>query len=594
MKKLLLITATVFYIQICNSQTGTVTDIDGNVYNTVTIGTQKWMKENLRTTKYSDGTAIPLVNNVASWDALSTTSKAYCWYNDDIANQTTYGALYTWAAAMNGTASTSANPSNAKGVCPTGWHLPSNEEWAQLTTFLGGENLAGGKLKETGTTHWGSPNTGATNETGFTALPDGGRFDDGTFASLENYGNWWSATESSTSNAWSRFMLHNLSNADRSNDYKALGFSVRCIEDPIPDSAKYLGQTPPGNKAVKFAPGIISKPGRMEYKVAFSPDGKECFINVGEGTGYKVYSTKRVNNTWTEQTVASFSANQSTEFSSFSVDGNKVFFDINEDIWMSERTNTGWNEAQKLSSPVNTSSHESGYSETVDGTMYFTSDRPGSITSPIYKNLDIWTINKTTNQAENIGNIINSSTWDVTPCIAPDGSYLIYTKGDGTTMDLFISFKKEDSSWTTPLNMDKSGTKINVINQNSPSLSPDGKYLFFNRHDQDSADIYWVSTSIIDTLKKNAIPTGLINKTIDEKVKLYPNPISGQFTISFGPNPVEESHVTISNLQGMQVFSKIFKNVASDTIDLTGHPTGIYMVKVVTDGVSYEKKILKE
>jgi Tol biopolymer transport system component len=297
-------------------------------------------------------------------------------------------------------------------------------------------------------------------------------------------------------------MFHNLSNADRSNDYKALGFSVRCIEDPIPDSAKYLGQTPPGNKAVKFAPGIISKPGRMEYKVAFSPDGKECFINVGEGTGYKVYSTKRVNNTWTEQTVASFSANQSTEFSSFSVDGNKVFFDINEDIWMSERTNTGWNEAQKLSSPVNTSSHESGYSETVDSTMYFTSDRPGSITSPIYKNLDIWTINKTTNQAENIGNIINSSTWDVTPCIAPDGSYLIYTKGDGTTMDLFISFKKEDSSWTTPLNMDKSGTNINVINQNSPSLSPDGKYLFFNRHDQDSADIYWVSTSIIDTLKK--------------------------------------------------------------------------------------------
>jgi hypothetical protein len=86
----------------------------------------------------------------------------------------------------------------------------------------------------------------------------------------------------------------------------------------------------------------------------------------------------------------------------------------------------------------------------------------------------------------------------------------------------------------------------------------------------------------------------LINKTIDEKVKLYPNPISGQFTISFGPNPVEESHVTISNLQGMQVFSKILKNVASDTIDLTGHPTGIYMVKVSADGVYYEDMVIKE
>jgi len=122
MKKLLLITATVLFMQICNAQT--ITDIDGNVYNTVAIGTQKWMKENLKTTKYSDGTAIPLVNNVTSWAALSTTSKAYCWYNDDIANKATYGALYTWAAAMNGTASTSANPSNVKGICPADLQIP--------------------------------------------------------------------------------------------------------------------------------------------------------------------------------------------------------------------------------------------------------------------------------------------------------------------------------------------------------------------------------------------------------------------------------------------------------------------------------------
>ena len=164
-------------------------DGDGNLYATTTIGTQVWMAENLRTTKYADGTAIPLVNTNATWNALTATSKAYCWYNDDIGNKATYGALYTWAAAMNGAASSADNPSTIQGVCPTGWHLPSDEEWTELTYYLGGESVAGGKLKETGTTHWNSPNTGATNETGFTALPGGYRGIYGNFGNIGYYGN---------------------------------------------------------------------------------------------------------------------------------------------------------------------------------------------------------------------------------------------------------------------------------------------------------------------------------------------------------------------------------------------------------------------
>jgi uncharacterized protein (TIGR02145 family) len=141
----------IFYKPISSSST-TVTDFDGNVYNTITIGSQVWMAENLKTTHYSDGTAIPLVTGNSNWDTLTATSKAYCWYNDDVINKATYGALYTWAAAMNGAASVTTNPSGVQGVCPTGWHLPSDAEWTQLTDYLGGTGVAGGKLKESGQT----------------------------------------------------------------------------------------------------------------------------------------------------------------------------------------------------------------------------------------------------------------------------------------------------------------------------------------------------------------------------------------------------------------------------------------------------------
>src|SRR5690606_15049986 len=116
-------------------------------------------------------------------------------------NYETYGVLYNWTAVMAGSASSTANPSGVQGVCPTGWHLPSDAEWTELSDSLGGSSVAGGKLKETGTTHWFSPNTGATNETGFTALPGGYRFNPGEFKYIKNFGYWWSATEDNTASA---------------------------------------------------------------------------------------------------------------------------------------------------------------------------------------------------------------------------------------------------------------------------------------------------------------------------------------------------------------------------------------------------------
>ncbi len=177
------------------------------------------MAENLKTTKYNDGTAIPLVTDGIAWGILAT--PGYCWYNNDAASyKSTYGALYNWYAV------------NSTKLAPAGWHVPTDAEWTTLTTYLGGENVAGGKLKETGTTHWLSPNTGATNETGFTALPGGSRHSNNyTFNSLDYYGYWWSATETNTSNAWGRYINEHNSNVYSSYYYKQAGFSVRCLRD---------------------------------------------------------------------------------------------------------------------------------------------------------------------------------------------------------------------------------------------------------------------------------------------------------------------------------------------------------------------------
>jgi len=202
---------------------------DGNEYNWVQIGDQVWMAENL---KY-----LPSV--VGPGTGSNSTAYYYVYgYNGTnvadakaTANYTTYGVLYNWPAAMDGEASSTTNPSGVQGVCPTGWHLPSDAEWTQLTGYLGGEVVAGGKLKETGTTHWSSPNTSATNETGFTALPGGYRYDDGTFDGIGDYGFWWSATEFSTTNAWYRGVGYDYSYVYKSYGYKGWGVSVRCVRD---------------------------------------------------------------------------------------------------------------------------------------------------------------------------------------------------------------------------------------------------------------------------------------------------------------------------------------------------------------------------
>jgi uncharacterized protein (TIGR02145 family) len=216
--KLKLFTITLFCIGLTGLQAQTVTDNDGNVYPTITIGAQVWMAENLKTTKYNDGRAVPLVTDDKAWKALTT--PAYCWYNNNAKNnKDKYGALYNWYTVKT------------NKLCPTGWHVPTDAEWTVLTTYLGGEGVAGGKLKEVGTKHWHSPNSDATNSSGFTALPSGVHNSDGTFGNIGDYGFWWSSIESNTFNAWYWLMYFFTSDTHRESHSKRDGYSVRCIKN---------------------------------------------------------------------------------------------------------------------------------------------------------------------------------------------------------------------------------------------------------------------------------------------------------------------------------------------------------------------------
>jgi uncharacterized protein (TIGR02145 family) len=218
----------VTFTTISENQTGTVTDIDGNVYKTVTIGAQTWIAENLKASRYNDGTAIPNVTVNATWAPL--TYGAYGDYSNTPANSTTYGRLYNWYAIDNNAASMGAS-NGGKNVCPTGWHVPSETEWMTLANYLGGESIAGGKLKEAGTVHWQTPNTGATNETGFTALPGGSRDSAGLFGGIGGGGGWWSSTGFSASDAYYLLMYSSNSYMRSYSDNKHYGFSVRCLKD---------------------------------------------------------------------------------------------------------------------------------------------------------------------------------------------------------------------------------------------------------------------------------------------------------------------------------------------------------------------------
>jgi uncharacterized protein (TIGR02145 family) len=192
-----------------------VYDYDGNAYETVQIGSQTWLKQSMRTEHYANGTEI-------------TESYAYA---DNASNAVTYGRLYTWSAAMDGASSSNGNPSGVQGVCMDGWHLPSKAEFEQMVTFLGGIIGTGGKLKETGTTYWIAPNSGATNESGFSARGAGQRDLLGTYNYLKEQNYLWMSTENNANTSYNLTLYSNQTGAMTHTNNKDAAFSVRCVKD---------------------------------------------------------------------------------------------------------------------------------------------------------------------------------------------------------------------------------------------------------------------------------------------------------------------------------------------------------------------------
>lgn len=219
--KLIFLTSLCMALSGCHSNK--VKDIDGNKYKTVTIGTQVWMRENLKTTRYNDGTLIPLVTDSDAWTELNT--PAFCWYNNDQANKNVYGALYNWYAVSTGK------------LCPDGWHVSADSEWVKMKITLdeaGFIENAGGILKEAGTSHWKSPNAEANNKTGFTALPGGYRSYNGSFSYLGIAGYWWTSTQYMESNVYFWNLRYKFGLAYKYIAEMTNGFSVRCLKDLPP------------------------------------------------------------------------------------------------------------------------------------------------------------------------------------------------------------------------------------------------------------------------------------------------------------------------------------------------------------------------
>jgi uncharacterized protein (TIGR02145 family) len=197
----------------------TVMDIDGNIYPVITIGNQTWMKENLKTTRYQNGEAIPTGLSDATWG--TTTVSAFAVYNNDAANNTAFGKLYNWYAATD-----------ARKIAPAGWHVPTQAEWLTLIYSLGGFGAAGGAMKEAGLIHWNTPNTGATNSSGFTGLGAGNRTSTGAYNFIGNGGYWWSTTDSpGSTDAEAIGLFYNDAEAAQISGSKVYGVSIRCIKN---------------------------------------------------------------------------------------------------------------------------------------------------------------------------------------------------------------------------------------------------------------------------------------------------------------------------------------------------------------------------
>jgi uncharacterized protein (TIGR02145 family) len=384
-----------------------VTDVEGNTYKAVKIGNQVWMKENLKTTKSNDGTDIPNVTNSSTWIGLTT--PGYVWYNNDISNKNIYGAIYNWHSVNTGK------------LCPVGWHVPTNTEWTTLVNYIGGNSIAGGKLKETGFTHWLSPNTGATNESGFTALPGSSRDNVGNWGgAIGINGLWWTA-DAISSNTGKRWYLSNTNSAIVNDwSYKVDGLSVRCIKDgstgvtiPAVSSSTITNITSTtatvGGNVTSDGNGTITERG-VYWSTSQNPETTGTKLQIGSGTG--TFSTS----------LTGLTANTTYYIKAYAINSKGPAYGLQVNFIT-----------------VGNSSFPSFvFTKTVSGFQQIFS-----------ANIDFTTINQLTSVDANYDH----------PRISPDGNKVAYAKGSGANYDIWV------------MNIDGSN-KSKITNTNVNNLLP--------------------------------------------------------------------------------------------------------------------------
>jgi Tol biopolymer transport system component len=299
--------------------------------------------------------------------------------------------------------------------------------------------------------------------------------------------------------------------------------TIVCYSQSWNVKGPYFGQTPPGNTPRLFAPGILTQPNGVVVvtRIAFSPDGNECFFSGPTDWNFsstRMYYTKCINNVWTPHVLASFFPGYSCRQPFFSADGNTLYFSSNKngtsDIWMVVRGSEGWGTPQVLPAPINTSSYEGMYTQTIDGTAYIESDRPGG-----RGKFDVWRISPKKpgqlQQIQNLGAPVNTSGNDNDPFVSPNGRYLIFSSNYN---DLFVTYNKGNGRWTEPINLNKYYPGINTDDQEyAPCISSNGRYLFFTRIT--GGGVYWVSISCIDSLRNNNFPPYVNRKIPNQLVR---------------------------------------------------------------------------
>jgi uncharacterized protein (TIGR02145 family) len=472
------------------------------------------MAENLKTTRYNDGQPILHVTDHSAWEGLR--APAYCYYNNEETNLSVYGALYNWHAVNSGK------------LAPKEWHVPTDAEWTTLAAYLGGEGVAGGKMKEAGFAYWLAPNAGASNSSAFSALPGGGRDDDGEFSGLTYFANFWSSTESSPSNAWRRHLVYDDRNARRDNFGKMMGFSVRCIKDSSsPEGSTsvvqvihaqqsdfpkltgpYLGQKPPADITEVFGPGLISSETYSECCRAISSDGKEFYFVRKLESGDKIFRMLEEKGGWTKPEPIPYT-NKAFQYTPFiSPKGDKFLFmagnskpkrggtDSLPEIFIVNYNDRGETTLRSLGTLIG-GAQPLYITMASNSTLYFSCmDRYGIYRS-VFKDGKYL-------EAERLPDEINTLENVSHPYIAPDESYIIVNarnKATSISLDLYLSYHKNDDTWTKTVNL---GNKINsVYNEVCPSVSNDGEYFFFGRltPGKINADIYWVSAKFIEELR---------------------------------------------------------------------------------------------